>query len=373
MNVITRLYVGTYTEDILFGTGQVLAGKGKGIYVFDVDPQTGILTPGPVAEGVRNPSYVDLSPDGRFLYAVNELKEFQGGFGGGLSAFSVDPRDGGLAFLNDGPTGGTDPCHVTVDQGGSTVFVANFASGSVCSYRTTPDGRLGERIAFVQHEGGSGIDAARQSGPHAHAVVLDEANGLVWVPDLGRDEIVVYTHDPSVGSLTLRPDRVVKADPGAGPRHFVVRPDGKYAYLVNELASSVTVLARGSDGGMMPIQTYPTLPEDFRGHNSCADIRISPDGRFLYASNRGHDSIAVFRTDTREGLLDFVGTVSSGGKIPRSFSLDPSGRFLTTANQDTDNLVVYRIDGNTGMPGEMIQEIAVGTPVCLRYAVFSRD
>ena len=367
----TRLYIGTYTEDILFGTGEILKGKGDGIYVFNVDQDRGTLTRGPVIGNVRNPSYLTISPDRRFLWTVNELKEFEGKPSGSVSAFRVDSENGNLSLLNTKPTFGTDPCHIVADDQGKNVFIANFMSGSICSYSIEADGGLGARKSFIQHEGGSGVVSERQMGPHAHAVVLDEEFHMAFVPDLGKDSTLAYGIDPDGGILTAKPGMDFISEPGAGPRHFALRPDGRFAYLVNELSSSLTVLSRSvSDGRLEPIQTVSTLPGGFNGQNSCADIQISPSGAFVYASNRGHDSISVFRTDPVHGFIERIGTISSGGRTPRSFAIDPSGGFMCIANQDSGNLVVFKIDSAEGLPGKILQECQVPTPVCVKYVTF---
>jgi 6-phosphogluconolactonase len=360
------VFIGTYTDPILFGTGQVLQGKGEGIYVFRLDESSGALEAVGKTTGVTNPSYLAFSPSRRFLYAVNELKTYEGRPSGTVSAFAVDGRTGKLAFLNRQLTHGTDPCHVLVDDDGAHVFVANFASGSVCVLPVGEDGSLGEACDFVQHVGSS-IDPSRQKGPHAHSVTLDPANQFTFVPDLGLDRLMVYRFDRRRGMLEAHASPWIKMKPGAGPRHVSFHPGGRFAYLVNELDSTVAVLSYDAAAGAFGwLQTVPTLPEGFAGASTCADIQVSPSGSHVYASNRGHDSIAIFRTDQRSGRLTVVGHEPTQGGIPRSFGIDPSGRFLLAANQDSDTVVSFRIeaDGQLNPAGHVAK---VPTPVCVKF------
>jgi len=365
------VYVGTYTEPIRFGSGKILQGKGEGIYVYRMDETSGAMEPVRVVAGVVNPSYLAFDSTQRFLYAVNELKSYEGKPGGSVSAFRVEPKRGDLTFLNKRPTHGTDPCHVLVNKKGTHVFVANFMSGSVCVLPVREDGSLGEASDFLQHQG-SGIDPARQAGPHAHSVTLDAANRYAFVPDLGLDKLLVYRLDPRRGMLGPNAVPWFKVKPGAGPRHLAFHPTGSVAYLVNELDSTVTVLSYdGRSGTFGELQVVPTLPEDFRGESTCADVQVAPSGRFVYASNRGHDSLVIYRVDGRSGRLTCVGHEPTQGKTPRSFGIDPTGRFLLVANQDTDNLVTFRIDSRTGRLRPTGAVTPVPTPVCVKFLLSS--
>ena len=366
------VFVGTYTEPILFGTGKVLEGKGEGIYVFGLDTESGALEAVGKTTGVANPSYLAFHPSRRFLYAVNELKTYEGAPTGAVSAFAVDPATGSLRLLNRRPTHGTDPCHVVVDDAGKHVFVANFMSGSVCVLPVGAGGSLGEASDFVAHQG-SGIDPARQKGPHAHSVPLDASSRHAFVPDLGLDKLLVYRFDPGRGMLEPHPTPWVKVKPGAGPRHLALHPGGRFAYLVNELDSTVVALAYDRRAATFEyLQSVSTLPDGFEGASTCADIHVSPSGDFVYASNRGHDSIAIFRQDPHAGTLRCVGHESAGGRTPRSFGIDPSGRFLLAANQDGDSIVVFRIDAGSGMLRPTGHVAPVPTPVCVKFLVRSR-
>ena len=361
-----QVYVGTYTDPIVFGTGQVFQGKGEGIYLFEMGVDGGSARLVWKKQGVANPSFLDLSPSRRFLYAVNELKDFEGAKTGTITAFRLD--EGGLepAFLNRKPTFGTDPCHVAVDPSGKFAIVANYSSGSVCVLPILADGSLGDSSDFRQHSGSS-VNTARQAGPHAHSAVFDRDNTHVFVSDLGKDELMVYEWDKDGGRLLLRDDLCHRAKPGAGPRHVVLHPRAPFAYLINELDSTISALSRGADRpSFMEIQTISTLPLDFAGTSSCADLHLSPSGDFLYASNRGHDSITAFRVDSSTGMLETLGYFPTGGRTPRNFAIDPSGRLLLAANQDSDNIVVFRIDLGKGSLKATGVEIKVPTPVCVR-------
>jgi 6-phosphogluconolactonase len=360
------VYAGTYTEPIRFGTGKVLQGKGEGIYIFRLDLESGALEPAGMATGVANPSYLAFDTTGRFLYTVNELKSYQDRPTGTVSAFSVHPATGELAFLNKQPTHGTDPCHVVVDRQRKHVFVANFMSGSVCVLPVRTDGSLGEACDFVQHLGAS-IDPARQTGPHAHSVTLDTANRYAFVPDLGLDKLLIYKFDAARGMLEPNGAPWIKMKPGAGPRHVALHPGGGFAYVINELNSTVAVLACDrKTGAFRHLQVVPTLPEGFSGTSTGADIHVAPSGRFVYASNRGHDSIAIHRIDPRTGRLTYVAHAATQGRMPRSFCLDPTGRFALVANQDSDTIVTFRIDARTGALQPTGHSASVPTPVCVK-------
>ncbi|MBL8839516.1 MAG: lactonase family protein [Alphaproteobacteria bacterium] len=362
------VFVGTYSEPLLFGTGQVMNGKGKGIYAFRFDPATGALDPSTVTEGVRNSSYLAFDPTRRFLYCVNEFKEYEGKASGAVSAYRIDPATGALAYLNTVASHGTDPCHLIVDASGRNVLVANFASGGVCVLPVRADGSLGEASLVIQHAGSS-IDPVRQKGPHAHAVAIDRANRFVFVPDLGMDKVMIYAFDPATGSLTANAAQpFVATKPGAGPRQLVMHPGGGFAYLINELDSTMTAFRYdAARGTLAELQTLSTLPAGFDGRNSCAEVQIAPSGRFLYGSNRGHNSIAIFAIDPNDGTLALRGHESTRGRIPRNFEVSPDGAFLIAANQDTSDLYSFRIDPATGLLSWTGNKAEAGTPICVRF------
>jgi 6-phosphogluconolactonase len=362
------VFVGTYTDPILFGTGKLLQGKGEGIYVYRLDQSSGGLEFVSKTAGITNPSYLAFDATQKFLYAVNELKTYEGKPTGTVSAFAVDPRTAKLEFLNRQITHGTDPCHVLVDEQGKHVFVANFMSGSVCVLPVRDDGSLGEASGFIQHQGSS-IDPGRQKGPHAHSVTLDASNRFAFVPDLGLDKLMVYRFDPKRGMLEANAVPWIKMKPGAGPRHISFHPGGRFAYLVNELDSTVAVLSYdGTAGTFEHLQTVPTLPEGFGGESTCADIQVSSSGTFVYTSNRGHDSIVIYRIDPLAGTLSYVGHEQTQGKTPRSFGIDPTGSFLLAANQDSDSVVTFRIDADSGKLQPTGHVTQVPTPVCVKFS-----
>ncbi len=366
MTIKDLIYVGTYTEPILFGTGQLLQGKGKGIYSFRFDGKT--LSPHGITPNVRNPSYLAFDRPRKYLYCVNEFKEYEGKPSGAVSAFRIDQDTGALTYLNSKPSHGTDPCHLIVDPSGKYVLIANFASGSTTVLPIQADGSLGDETDWKQHVGSS-VDPKRQTSPHAHAVEFDASGRFAYVPDLGKDEVVVYAFDNTTGKLTPANVPPVKTKPGAGPRQLVMHPKGKFAYLINELDSTMTAYAFDSQtGALTPLQTLSTLPAGgFDGVTSCAEVQITPNGKFLYGSNRGHNSIVGYVIDEATGRLTLIGHVSSGGRIPRNFEVDPTGRYLIAANQDTDNLVMYDIDQATGVLTASGQTADAGTPICVRF------
>lgn len=351
-----RVYVGAYTQ-----------GKSKGIYALRLNMKTGeLLSEGLAAETV-SPSFLAIHSDGRFLYAANEVGNFKGSQNGGVSAFSIDRRTGGLTALNDQLSGGGGPCHLVVDKTGKHLLVANYGGGSVSVLPIQEDGRLGKSTAFVQHEGSS-VNPKRQQGPHAHSINLDPENRFAVVADLGMDKVMIYKFDEDKGTLAPAERPFVKARSGGGPRHFAFHPDGLFAYTNLELFSSVTAFSRNKgDGSMEEIQTISTLPAGYEGGNSTAEVQVHPSGRFLYCSNRGHNSIAVFSIDEKSGELALIENISSSGEVPRNFGIDPTGRFLLAACQKTDNIAVFRVDEKTGRLRATGRSVEVPTPVCVKF------
>jgi 6-phosphogluconolactonase len=351
-------YVGTYTAD---------GSASKGIYAYRFDAANGASTPLGLAAETTNPSFVALAPSGRFLYAVNEVQNYKGANSGGVSAFSVDRATGKLTLLNEVRSRGADPCYVIVDKSGKYVLVANYTGGSIAVFPVLADGKLGEASDFVQHTG-HGANPQRQEGPHAHSIDLSPDNRLAFVDDLGLDELRVYKFDSAKGTLTPNDPPFVKLDAGAGPRHFMLHPSGKFAYVVAEMASTVTAFSVDlKTGTLRRLQTLSTLPEGFAGENDDAEVHIAPSGKFLYTSNRGHDSIAIFAIDSQKGTLTKIDDVPTQGKIPRSFEIDPSGNFLLAENSKSDNIVVFRIDQKTGRLAPTGQRLEVGSPVCVKF------
>jgi 6-phosphogluconolactonase len=351
-------YVGTYTQDV---------PASKGIYAFRFDPATGKATSLGVAAETTNPSFVAPAPSGKYLYAVNEVPNYQGPNSGGVSAYSVDRASGKLTFLNEVPSRGADPCYIIVDRSGKYVLVANYTGGSIAVFPIQPDGKIGEASAFIQHTG-HGANPQRQEAAHAHSIDLSPDERFAFVDDLGLDELLVYKFDKAKGSLTPNDPPFTKIDPGAGPRHFVLHPSGNFAYVVAEIASTVTAFSVDLKAGTLKrLQTVSTLPKDFKGDNDDAEIHILPNGKFLYASNRGHDSIAVFAVDPEKGTLTKIDDVPTGGKIPRSFEIDPTGKYLFAENQKSDNIVIFRIDEKTGRLTSTGEVLDVPSPVCVKF------
>jgi 6-phosphogluconolactonase len=350
------VYIGTYTQR-----------GSRGIYRAELDLAAGRLESLRLAAEVVNPSFLAIHPSHKFLYAVGEVGDFAGGKGGAVSALAIDPASGGLSLLNQKSSRGSGPCHVVVDRSGKFVLVANYGGGSVACLPIRPDGSLGDATAFVQHAGSS-VDPRRQKGPHAHSVNLDRANRFAFVGDLGLDKVMIYRFDAAQGTLAANDPPWAKVAPGAGPRHFAFHPNGRFAYVINEMHSTVTGFSYDADrGALETIGTVSTLPEGFSGSSTTAEVQVHPSGKFLYGSNRGHDSIAVFAIDADTGKLTPVGHASTQGKAPRNFGIDPTGRWLLAANQDSDSIVVFRIDGQTGKLLSLGPGLRVPMPVCVKF------
>jgi 6-phosphogluconolactonase len=348
------LYVGTYTS-----------GKSEGIYLYRMNLSTGELRHFSTIKGIVNPSFLAIDPQRRYLYAVNEVSDFQQKPEGAVTAFSINQRTGDLTRLNQQSSLGGAPCHLTVDRTGRYVLLANYEGGNVAVLPVRHDGSLGAATDRVQHHGSS--ISQRQQGPHAHCIRLDRANRYAFAVDLGIDQIMIYRFDAVRGKLTPNQMPSVRLKPGAGPRHFVFHPDGRHAYVINELDSTITAFTYDeARGALRAVQTTSTLPSDFTGANDCADVQVSPSGKFLYGSNRGHNSIVVFAIDDRTGRLRYVHHEPTRGKTPRNFAIDPTGTYLLVANQESDSIHTFRIDPLEGKlipTGHMAE---VPSPVCLK-------
>jgi 6-phosphogluconolactonase len=350
------VYVGTYTD------------KGsKGIYSYRFDPSTGETDSIALAGETRNPSFLAVDPNHKYLYAANEVDNYRGGHTGAVSAYAIDRNTGKLTLLQQASSFGADPAHLALDRTGRFLLVANYTSGNIAVLPIDKDGRLGPRTAFVQHSGSS-VNKERQAGPHAHEILATADNKFVLVADLGLDELVVYRFDANTGALRLANPPFVKVAPGSGPRHFALAPNGKFVYLVNEMASTVTVYSfDGSSGQMTELQTISTLPQDFKGENTTAEIATDAAGKFLYASNRGDDSIAIFAIDEKTGKLSLVDRVKTGGKEPRHFTLDPTGNWLFAENQNSNDIRIFRVDPKSGRLSSTSHTIQVNSPVCVVF------
>jgi len=350
----TWVYVGTYDH-----------GEAGGVYLARFDPDREKLEVVGAVGACGNPSFLALHPSGQFLYAVSEWGEPDGDH---VVAFAIDPSDGGLTRLNRQSSGGKGPCQLVVDPSGQWVLVANYSSGAVATLRILEDGSLGSISACIQHEGGS-VNPDRQAGPHVHSVNLTPDASRAMVADLGLDKVMVYRFDSGDGSLVPNDPPWATVEPGAGPRHLAFSPSGERVYLLNEMAASLTVFRYdASTGGLAAVQTIDMQPDGYEGARSGAEVVVHPNGRFVYASNRGDHSIALFEVDPQEGTLTALGAVSSGGRNPRNFALDPSGRYLFVANQGSNNVVAFRV-GDDGRLTRTSMEVTVPRPVCVRFLV----
>jgi 6-phosphogluconolactonase len=342
-------YVGTYTN-------QRPTPKSKGIYAYRFDAKTGKFTSIGLAAETSSPSFVAVSPNHKFLYAANENNQ------GTVSAFAIDAATGMLKPLNSVSSKGSGPCYVSLDKTGKWLFAANYNNGSVASFPVSADGSLGEAISAIQHQGSS-VNRSRQAGPHAHEAVVSPDNKLLFVPDLGMDKVMVYQIGVN-GDLTPNTPPSIDIGPGSGPRHIAFAPNGKFAYVMTEMTDSVIAFSYDGKGDAKEIQTIAGAP-DVAG-KSGAEIAVHPSGRFLYESNRGHNSIGIFTIDS-QGKLTAAGNVPTQGKTPRFFGLDPTGAWLIAANQDSDNIVIFRINQKTGALTPTGDTLELASPVCVAF------
>jgi 6-phosphogluconolactonase len=349
-------YVGTYTDH-----------GSKGIYAYRFDSATGESTSLGLAADSAQPSFLVIASSGKFLYAINELSQFNGQPTGAVSAFAIQPKTANLTLLNQVQSRGAGPAHIALDRSGKYALVSNYDSGSIAVFPVLADGRLGEATAFVQHKGSS-VNKERQEGPHAHAAVFSPDNRFVIVADLGLDQLLVYPFNAAAGNLGSDP-QVVRAVPGAGPRHLVFDATGRHLYVINEMQSTVVTYAYDTaNGTLRELQIVSALPKGFARTSEAAEIEMHSTGKFIFASNRGDDSIAVFAINAKDnGTLTPVEIDSTGGKTPRNFVLDPTGAWLLAANQDSDDIVVFRVDPSTGHLTRSGPELHVPSPVCVRF------
>jgi 6-phosphogluconolactonase len=349
------VYVGTYTAKT----------QSKGIYLYEFSVDTGKLTSKGLAGETADPSWVVVHPNGKFLYAANES-----GKASTLSAFAIDASTGKLTFLNKLPSLGLDPCYLSFDKTGKYLLVANYTSGTVAVFPILPDGSLGEHTALQTDQGSTGPNKERQDGPHAHWIETSPDNHFVYVVDLGLDHVLVFKFDAAKGTLTQGEplDQFSAAlSAGDGPRHAVFSADQKYMYVLSELTSTVTVFSNGGKNTFHSLQEVPGLPKGFSGRNDAAEIAIVPGGKFLYISNRGHDSIAVFAIDPAKGTLTQLADVPTGGKEPRHFAVDPTGHYLFAENQNTNNIVEFSINSATGALTKVASVDDVISPICIAF------
>ncbi|MEW6196585.1 MAG: lactonase family protein [Bacteroidota bacterium] len=352
----STLFAGTYTN-----------GKSKGIYSFNFDTITGELNQKNVCGDVVNPSFLAIDNKREFLYAVSETDEYDGKKSGGVYSYKIDGDEGKLHLINSVPSNGAHPCHIIVDKNDCFVLVANYSGGNISVIKLNEDGSLGETVDVVQHSGSS-VNKQRQEAPHAHSINLDSSNKFAVAADLGLDKLMLYNFDNKTGKLIPAEQKFVAAKPGAGPRHFAFHPGGEFAFAINELDCTITAFRFDTNSHELePAQTVPTLPVDYKGENTCAEIQVHPNGKFIYGSNRGHDSIAVFSFVAVSGNLFLNQHQSTMGKTPRNFVIDPTGKFLLVANQSSDSVIVFSIDLATGRLYETGKKIEIPNPVCLLF------
>jgi 6-phosphogluconolactonase len=349
------VYVGTYTDK-----------SSKGIYVYRFQPESGKLDSIGLAAETPNPTFLAIHPSRKYLYAANEIGKYKAENTGSVSAFRIDAATGKLIPLNTVSSHGNGPAHVTVDRSGKFVLAANYGGGTVTVLPIGADGSLGEATSSIQHKGSS-VDKSRQRGPHAHSINMSPDNRFAIAADLGLDKLLVYRFDASKGILEPNDPPSVSLAPGSGPRHFTFHPNGRVAYCINEMKSTVTVFDWNADRGVLTgKQTVSTLPKDFSGESSTAEVLVHPNGKFLFGSNRGHDSVAVFAIGA-DGTLTPVEITPVQVKTPRNFAIDPSGTFLFAEGQASDNIVLFRLDPKTGHLIPSGTSVDVGAPVCIRF------
>ena len=344
------VYFGTYTQ-----------GNSKGIYRSILDMKSGRLSKAKLVAETVNPSFLAFHPNGKFLYAVNEVAKFQGEVA--VSAFAIDAKSGGLTFLNQESSRGAAPCHLVVDATGRNVLVANYTGGSVAVLPVSKNGRLSKSSDFVQH----GKSQPKKT-PHGHSINLDKANAFALAADLGLDKMIVYRFNSKTGTLSTKGTQSTSLATGDGPRHFAFHPNGRNAYVINETTRTVTAFSYEAEcGKLTTLHSLSTVPKGWDGGGSTAEVQVHPSGKFVYGSNRGHDSIAAYTVDEKTGKLTSVGQFSTQGKTPRNFGIDPTGRFLLAANQGSDSIVVFRINKQTGALEATGQKIEVPKAVCVKF------
>ena len=350
------VYFGTYTRD----------KESQGVYFSKLNLKNGKLSKPLLAATGDNPSFVTILPNEEFLVAVEETNDYQGESSGSLASYKINRNDGSLKIIDRLSTKGGAPCHISADQSGKHVFFANYVGGSIGAASVTSEGKL-ELTSFIQHKGGSVLP--RQKSPHAHSIDIDPSGKFVVCADLGLDKVMIYNFDAVKGELKASAPGFAKVAPGNGPRHFSFSPNGKYGYTNNEITSSVTVFEfNSSSGAMKDIQTLSTLPKSHENkRNSTAELLMHPSGKFLYCSNRGHDSVAVFKTDENSGKLSLVEVEVLGVKTPRGFGIDPTGKYLIAGGQNSNDVRVFKIDASTGEISPVGDPVSVPCPVCVQF------
>lgn len=354
---------------VFIGTG---GGKlAKGIYRCEFDAATGKLTAPELAAESANPNFLALHPTGKFLYAVGGVT-MNGKQVDGVLSFSVDAVNGKLTKLNEQPSAGSGPCHLIVDPQGKNLLTAQYGSGTTNVFPLESDGKIGPLSTNIQHKG-KGADPSRQSGPHAHSVNISKDNRFAYVADLGLDKVLIFKLESATGKLVENDPAHLATAPGAGPRHFAFHPNGKLAFVINELDSTLSSLSFNSDNGeLKTLKTVSTLPKGFKGKNTTAEVVVHPNGKFVYGSNRGHDSIAAFSLDEKTGDLTFVSYATEGIKEPRNFNIDPTGQYVIVGSQRSNQVLVFKVNQETGALSPTGQSFQVGTPICFKFLAVAK-
>lgn len=344
------LYIGTYTKNSL----------SEGIYHSQFDASTGTLSEPYLVARVKDPTFIAIHPNNRFLYSVSERDP------GKIAAFSIDSHNGSLTLLNESLTGGNGPCHVAISDDGKTLLAANYGTGSCASIPINKDGSLEEAVSFFQHEG-AGPNEERQDGPHSHSCNFSPDKRFVYVPELGTDKVMIYQLEPQTSLMKSNNPAFYNTDPGEGPRHLTFHPNKRFVYLINELGNTVEFLEYNKENGeLSQIQKISTLPEDFTEFSKSAEVRIHPNGKFLYASNRGHESIAIYSVNPENGKLKLL-SFQKVTAHPRHFNFDPTGKFMLIAGMDGDKIEIFEISPETGLLNSTGNSISLGKPVCIKF------
>jgi 6-phosphogluconolactonase len=341
-----------HAQPVFLGTGA------DGIYRADFNAETGTISQPELAAKYKSPGFLAMHPEKPILYSIGGDNK--------VAAFSI-AKDYSLTLLGDAPCGGKGPCHLAIDASGRTLAVANYGEGSLTTIRLDADGIPGDIVTKIKLQG-NGPNQQRQKEAHTHGVYFDNANRFLFAPDLGIDKVMIYKFDPATSELTPNDPTDFKIAPGAGPRHMTFSPDEKHAYVINELTSTVTVATYNpADGRLTEIQTVPTLPADFKGNSTTAEIEVHPNGKFVYGSNRGHDSIVVYKRDPATGKLTLLQHAPCGGNIPRHFKIDPSGKWLLCGHQKSNTLSILSLDPETGMLGKPVNTVSTPAPICILF------
>ena len=352
-------FIGTYTKGNVVNQGL----ESRGIYILGYNSKNGELNLLNTALEKDNPSFLSISPDGKYLYSVGEIDDERGG---ALSAYSIDKKNASISIINSISTGSSGPCHLMTDSSGSILLAANYAGGASTLAKINNDGSLDDDVQVINHQGSS-INPERQMEPHAHSINISPSGNYALVPDLGTDKVVIYKIDKVAKKLEPNDPPFVKVTPGMGPRHLEFHPNGKVVYVIHELGAHISVFDfDDQNGNLSEIQTISTLPLNY-DQKSCADIHISPDGKYLYGSNRGHDSLAIYKVLEDGRKLENIDFQSTLGKTPRNFAIDPDGNFLLAANQDSNDIFTFNVNKESGMLNPTGFKISIPYPVCIKF------